>query len=140
MQSEFTVNTPGALPQAASWFLEALGDRRVVAFDAPMGAGKTTFAAEICRLLGVGDDTGSPTFSILNEYADREGHPVYHFDFYRLDNPAEALDLGVEELFYSGALCLIEWPDRIGTLLPDDAVRVAIRVNGDGSRTISIND
>lgn len=118
----------------ASAFIEGTRDRKVFAFDAPMGAGKTTFIAEVCRQLGVADDSGSPTFSILNEYGAADGSPIYHFDFYRLDSPAEALDMGVEDYLYSGNLCLIEWPDRLGTLLPEDAVVVRITVGDDGSR------
>ncbi len=105
-----------------------------------MGAGKTTFIAEVCRQLGAADDSGSPTFSILNEYLAADGSPIYHFDFYRLESPQEALDLGAEDYLYSGHLCLLEWPDRIGTLLPEDAVDVEIVVNADGSRTLRMPD
>lgn len=126
----------GDLPQAAAEFIKATGNRKVFAFRAPMGAGKTTFISEICRQLGVEDDSGSPTFSIINEYSDREGKPVYHFDFYRIDDIEEALDLGLDDYFESGALCFVEWPEKIGSLLPEDAVAVAIDVAPDGSRTV----
>lgn len=129
-----------SLPEAAGRFLEAAGSRRIFAFDAPMGAGKTTFITAVCRELGVGDDVGSPTFSIINEYASGDGSPVYHFDFYRLDSPAEALDMGVEDYFYSGSYCFIEWPDRIGSLLPDEAVEVRIEVLPDGRRMLSMEE
>lgn len=105
-----------------------------------MGAGKTTFISELCRQLGADDDFGSPTFSILNEYADDKGNPIYHFDFYRLQSPREALDIGIEDYFYSGALCLIEWPEKIGNLLPEEAIIVDIKVNPDNSRTLSIDE
>ncbi len=105
------------LPSAAKTFIDAIGGHRVFAFVGDMGAGKTTFISEVCRLLGADDDSGSPTFSIVNEYLDKSGKPIYHFDFYRLEYPEEALDIGVEDYFYSGHLCLIEWPDRIGSLL-----------------------
>lgn len=126
-----------ALPEAAREFAACIGSRSVFAFYGEMGAGKTTFIAEVCRCLGVSDDSGSPTFSIVNEYRAADGSPIYHFDFYRLDSPAEALDMGADDYFYSGHLCLIEWPEKIGSLLPDDAVEVNIEVNPDGSRTLS---
>lgn len=122
------------LPDVASAFIEDIGARRVFAFDAPMGAGKTTFISEVCRHLGVTDDCGSPTFAIVNEYAAGNGNPIYHFDFYRIENPEEALDIGIFDYFESGGLCLIEWPDRIGNLLPDDTVVVTITPQPDGSR------
>lgn len=127
------------IPRAAAWFLDRAGSRRIFAFNGGMGAGKTTLITAVCRLLGVEDDSGSPTFSILNEYRAADGSPVYHFDFYRLESPEEALDIGVEDYFYSGAFCFIEWPERIGTLLPEEAVEVDITVNPDGSRTLSID-
>ena len=124
------------LPSAAKTFIDAIGGHRVFAFVGDMGAGKTTFISEVCRLLGADDDSGSPTFSIVNEYLDKSGKPIYNFDFYRLEYPEEALDIGVEDYFYSGHLCLIEWPDRIGSLLPEEAVTVNISENPDGTRSI----
>ena len=124
---------------AAKTFIEAMGSRRIFAFNGAMGAGKTTFIAEVCRQLGADDDSGSPTFSIVNEYRASDGSPIYHFDFYRLDSPAEALDMGAEDYFYSGDLCLIEWPDRIGNLLPEEAVEVDLLVMDDGSRLLRFN-
>ena len=124
------------LPSAAKTFIDAIGGHRVFAFVGDMGAGKTTFISEVCRLLGADDDSGSPTFSVVNEYLDKSGKPIYHFDFYRLEYPEEALDIGVEDYFYSGHLCLIEWPDRIGSLLPEEAVTVNISGNPDGTRSI----
>ncbi len=127
------------LPRAAQRLLEQLPEGRVVAFYGEMGAGKTTLIREMCRQLGVQDDVNSPTFSIVNEYRTGEGGIVYHFDFYRLEKPEEALDFGVEEYFYSGRRCLVEWPERIGSLLPETADRVYIRVNDDGSREMTVN-
>lgn len=134
---ELIINGPAALPAAAGKFIDAMGERRIFAFRAPMGAGKTTFISEVCRQLGVADDSGSPTFSIVNEYRDGGGKPVYHFDFYRVESMEEALDLGLDDYFYSGALCFIEWPENIGGLLPAEATDVAITVGADGSRTLS---
>lgn len=126
-----------SLPSAAKSFADAIGGNRIFAFVGEMGAGKTTFITEVCRQLGASDDSGSPTFSIVNEYRAADGNPIYHFDFYRIDSPQEALDMGAEEYFYSGRLCLIEWPDRIGDLLPEETVTVNVVELPDGNRKIS---
>lgn len=135
MEIRFSIEGIG---EAARAFIDNMGDDRVFAFEGGMGVGKTTFIAEVCRQLGATDDSGSPTFSIVNEYVAADGKPVYHFDFYRLESPQEALDMGAEDYFYSGNLCLIEWPDRIGDLLPEDAVTVKIEETEDGSRLITM--
>lgn len=127
------------LPHAASELLKALGDRRVVAFHAPMGAGKTTLIAEMCRQLGATDDFGSPTFSIVNEYVAANGDSIYHFDFYRLESAQDAADIGAEDYFYSGCLCFIEWPENAGEILPADTVDVNITADeATGERTIKL--
>lgn len=137
-----TINIPdlAALPKAAEEFVSLMGDETVYAFTGGMGAGKTTFIRELCRALGVEEDlANSPSFSIINEYrSDSTAELIYHFDLYRLESVEEALEIGVEDYFDSGALCLLEWPERIEPLLPDDTVKVAITVNSDDSRTISI--
>lgn len=135
-----TIANESETGRAAREFLDALGSRRHVALRAPMGAGKTTLTAAVCRELGVTDDVTSPTFSIINEYVDREGNPVYHFDFYRIDTEAQALDLGLDEYFDSGALCLMEWPENVEAFLPDDTLDVTISVADDGTRTITFED
>jgi len=127
------------LPDAASRLLAAVGDRRVLLFYGSMGAGKTTFIREICRQLGVVDAPSSPTFAIVNEYHSATG-PLYHFDFYRIRSEQEAFDLGYEDYFYSGSYCLVEWPDKITNLLPDDAAHIHITVATNGSRRITIMD
>lgn len=124
------------LPQVAKEFIESFGDDRIFLFEGEMGSGKTTFIAEVCRQLGADDDFGSPTFSLVNEYADSEGNPIYHFDLYRIDSPQEALDMGAEEYLNSGEICFVEWPDRLENLVPEDARYVSIEVNPDGSRTL----
>lgn len=131
---EFTLTT---ISQAASLFIEKIGDRHIFLFDGEMGSGKTTFIAEICRQLGADDDFGSPTFSLVNEYADSSGKPIYHFDLYRIESPQEAFNMGVEDYFSSGKLCLVEWPDRLGPLVPDEACEVSITINPDNSRKIT---
>ena len=126
------------LDRAAREFLEAIGDATLVAFYAPMGAGKTTFTTAICKALGVQEDAiSSPTFAIVNEYRSGEGEPIYHFDFYRIERPEEALDIGLYDYLDSGDLCLMEWPENIEGLLPEETLRVHISVNPDGSRTVS---
>lgn len=124
------------IPEAAAQFIANMGDNRLFAFYGEMGAGKTTFIAEVCRQLGASEDSGSPTFSIVNEYTDVSGAPIYHFDFYRLDNPSDALEIGVEDYFYSGSPCFMEWPERIGSLLPEETVKVGIEELPDGRRRI----
>ena len=126
------------LNRAAKEFLKAIGDATLVAFYAPMGAGKTTFTTAVCKELGVQEDAiSSPTFAIVNEYRSREGKPIYHFDFYRIEDPREALDIGLYDYLDSGALCLMEWPENIEGLLPEETLKVNICVNPDGSRTLS---
>lgn len=124
------------LPQVAKEFIDSMMTDRIFLFEGEMGAGKTTFIAEVCRLLGADDDFGSPTFSLVNEYADSQGNPIYHFDLYRIESPQEALDMGAEEYFNSGEICLVEWPDRLGSLAPEDAKTVRILVNPDDTRTL----
>ena len=111
-----------------------MGESRVFAFYGKMGAGKTTFVKAVCEELGVEDVITSPTFAIINEYEGDE--TIYHFDFYRIKKLEEVYDMGYEDYFYSGALCFIEWPELIEEILPDDAVRVSITEQADGSRLV----
>ena len=130
---------------AAREFIQHMGEARVFAFYGKMGAGKTTFVKAICGELGVEDVITSPTFAIINEYSI-DNHDVqrstfnvqriYHFDFYRIKKLEEVYDMGYEDYFYSGALCFIEWPELIEEILPDDAVRVSIIEQQDGSRLV----
>lgn len=137
---ELTIEMPSLrdLPQAARKFVEQMGDETVYAFRGEMGAGKTTFIAELCRALGVEEDVAnSPSFSIVNEYrSETTAELIYHFDLYRLESLEEAFDIGIEDYLDSGALCLIEWPDRVNDILPSDTVVVEIAANDDGSRTL----
>ena len=119
---------------AAREFIQNMGDAHVFAFYGKMGAGKTTFVKAICEELGVKDVITSPTFAIINEYEGDE--TIYHFDFYRIKKLEEVYDMGYEDYFYSGALCFIEWPELIEEILPDDAVRVSIIEQQDGSRLV----
>ena len=134
--TEIIINGTEDLQRAAKVFLEKKGDASIIAFYGGMGAGKTTFITALCSELGVSDTVSSPTFTIANEYRDRSGAPVYHFDFYRINRLSEALDIGLYEYFDSGCLCLIEWPEMIEELLPDDVLKVQIMIEDKDTRTL----
>lgn len=129
------IDNIGQLPQVAERLLGEFPEERFFAFFGKMGVGKTTLIKELCACLGVEDNVCSPTFAIINEYMAASGDPVYHFDFYRLKNLAEAYDLGYEEYFYSGCYCFTEWTEKIEELLPDRYVRVEI-TETDGIRRL----
>ena len=134
---EIRINNLDSIREAAREFISMIGDHRVFAFYGSMGAGKTTFVKAICEELGVEDVITSPTFAIINEYSGRDG-VIYHFDFYRIKKLEEVYDMGYEDYFYSGALCFIEWPELIEDVLPEDAVKVRITENADGSRSVTL--
>ena len=134
---EITINGLDTIRSAARQFIENIGSSRVFAFYGKMGAGKTTFVKALCEELGCDDVITSPTFAIVNEYTDGKQQPVYHFDFYRIKKLEEVYDMGYEEYFYSGALCLIEWPELIEDVLPDDTARAPIEEQADGSRLLT---
>ena len=134
--TEIHINGTADLPRAARAFLAHKGEGNVVAFYGAMGAGKTTFITAVCAALGVRDIVTSPTFTLVNEYRDAKDEPVYHFDFYRINRLSEALDIGLYEYFDSGALCLVEWPEMIEELLPDDTLKVRILVEDADTRTL----
>ncbi|MBQ5980071.1 MAG: tRNA (adenosine(37)-N6)-threonylcarbamoyltransferase complex ATPase subunit type 1 TsaE [Bacteroidales bacterium] len=137
MRHEITIKNLDDIDRAAKEFLSGIGNNKIIAFYAPMGAGKTTFTTALCRLLGVKEDAvSSPTFAIVNEYRDASGEPVFHFDFYRITKLSEALDIGFYDYVDSGYLCLIEWPENIEDILPEETLKVTIRVNPDESRTL----
>lgn len=136
MEKIIEINSLDELDMVAAAVVEALNGRTVVAFDAPMGAGKTTLIGRIARYLGSNDDTTSPTFAIVNQYeGDRT---IYHFDMYRIERIEEALDFGTEEYLSSGELCLVEWPEKIEALLPDDTMVVKIEILSDTQRRFVI--
>ena len=134
---EIKINDLEHIREAARQFIDAIGTEHVFAFYGSMGAGKTTFIKAICEELGVSDVVTSPTFAIVNEYVTSTGGTIYHFDFYRIKKLEEVYDMGYEDYFYSDALCFIEWPEMMEELLPDNAVRVSIKENADGTRTVS---
>ncbi len=135
---EIRIDNLGGIHEAARQFVANMNGATVFAFYGKMGAGKTTFIKAVCEEMGIDDVITSPTFAIVNEYrADLTGEIVYHFDFYRIKKLDEVYDMGYEDYFYSGAVCFIEWPELVEDLLPDDAVRVTIAENEDGSRIVS---
>lgn len=134
---ELEINGLQDLAGAANKLITFAGENNVIIFDGPMGAGKTTFIKEICKALGVDDVVSSPTFSIVNEYLGKANTPVYHFDFYRIKSIQEAYDIGYEEYFYSGHLCLVEWPEKIAELLPEQYIKVQITPIGEERRHLS---
>lgn len=131
-------HTLADVPFVAKMLLEQLGNRKVVAFYAEMGSGKTTLINAILRAMGVEHPEGSPTYSIVNSYESPFFGEVLHFDLYRLNSLEETLDAGVEELLYSGAYCFVEWAEIIEPLLPDDLMKVTIQVSENGERVVSI--
>lgn len=135
----YTAHSPADLPAIARQITAEIAATPIVAFRAPMGAGKTTLIKSLCSAMGVTDVVNSPTFAIVNEYADADDRPVYHFDFYRLKSVAEAYDMGCEDYFYSGSHCFIEWPEMIEELLPEHRAEIIITPHDDGMRTISVS-
>ena len=137
------INSINEINEAARQFIQSIGDHKVLAFYGKMGAGKTTFTKAICEELGVEDVITSPTFSIVNEYTTNTKlliptvQPIYHFDFYRIKKLDEFFDMGGEDYFYSGNICFIEWPELIEEVLPEEAVKVTIDEEEDGTRTVT---
>jgi tRNA threonylcarbamoyladenosine biosynthesis protein TsaE len=135
---EIIIENINDIRQSAAEFITYMNGKTVFAFEGNMGAGKTTFIKAVCEELGTEDVVNSPTFSIINEYRSNiTGELIYHFDFYRIDKTDETQDIGAEDYFYSGALCFIEWPEKIKKILPDNTVFVNIKEQSDGSRLIS---
>ena len=118
------VNCISELSEAAKVVLSEIKSNKIICFYGDMGVGKTTFIKEICRVLDVKDNVNSPTFSIVNEYLTSKKQIIYHFDFYRIKDKNEAFDLGYEEYLYSNNLCLIEWPEKVEELMPDNIVKI----------------
>jgi len=138
MMMEFTSRNESDLEKIAADILDFCGNHRVVALFGEMGAGKTALVKALCKCLGVTTTASSPTFSLVNEYLDAHRLPVYHFDFYRIEDVREAYDLGYEEYFFSGRFCFVEWPEKILNLLPPNTVSVTIRVEN-GIRFIAVS-
>ena len=134
---KITINSLDNIVQAAQEFKAAIGEHRVIAFHGEMGAGKTTFIKALCAEFGVTDNVASPTFAIINEYLANDGSTIYHFDLYRMETIADLQNIGVEDYFYSGNLCLVEWPELAEPLFPSNVLDVTITVLPDKTRVIS---
>ena len=134
MELIYTLNQ---IEEAARAVVESMQDGQLFAFYGQMGAGKTTLIKAICRQLGVQEEVNSPTFAIVNEYEGTH-QTIYHFDFYRINRPEEALDFGLYDYFDSGNICLMEWPECIEPLLPDDTVKIEISVIDENTRKLNL--
>lgn len=134
---EIRINSLDTIHEAAKEFIKGMGDGKVFAFYGKMGAGKTTFIKALCEVLGVKDVITSPTFAIINEYTDGNDNPIYHFDFYRIKKLEEVYDMGYEDYFYNGNLCLLEWPELVEDVLPGNVIKVTIEEQPDGSRLLT---
>ena len=143
MHKTFTIARLEEIDKVAQEFIQYISESdlqsNIFAFYGKMGAGKTTFIKAICKALGVKDIVNSPTFTIINEYKSAKGFPIYHFDFYRINRLQEAYDIGTEDYFSGAGLCLIEWPEKIAEILPEDCIKVTITTNEDLSRTVEIS-
>ena len=133
---EITIKSLDTIQEAAKEFINGMGEGKVFAFYGKMGAGKTTFIKALCETLGVKDVITSPTFSLINEYTDGKGNSISHFDFYRIKKLEEVYDMGYEDYFYSGNLCLLEWPELIEEILPENVIKVTIEEQADGTRKL----
>ena len=137
---QIKIENKEAVGRAARELLKAIDGHTVVALRGHMGAGKTTLISAMMRELAMDDEASSPTFAIVNEYHSSEtGQTVYHFDFYRLDSPAEAYDIGVEDYWESGNLCLMEWAENIEEILPEDTLFIDIEELPDASRLLTVH-
>ena len=138
MMKRIEIDSLSELDDVAREILDALDGRNVVLFRGGMGAGKTTLISRIVALMGAEDTVTSPTFALVNQYVGDNDRLIFHFDFYRIDSIDEVFDLGYEEYFYSGELCLVEWPEKIEPLIPDDAMVVRITAGDDEQRIFEI--
>ncbi|WP_291782874.1 tRNA (adenosine(37)-N6)-threonylcarbamoyltransferase complex ATPase subunit type 1 TsaE [Cecembia sp.] len=127
------------LAGAAEKIIQFCGDEKVWVFKGQMGAGKTTLIKAISKRFGIEDMVSSPTFSIVNEYRNKRGEIFYHFDFYRIEKPEEVLEIGVDEYFYSGRICWLEWAEKIPDYIPLDFILINMEVDESDVRIISLN-
>lgn len=135
MKYSYTLNQ---INEAAAKCIRSSNNRMIWTFDGEMGAGKTTLIKAVCKQLGVVDEVSSPTFSLVNEYKTTFGKTIYHFDFYRIKNIEEVYDIGYEDYFFSGNICLIEWPEKVSELLEnEDVFEIKIEKVSENERAVS---
>lgn len=137
MNIDFTLDEINSI---AKQILDTKSLKKVITFHASMGSGKTTLIKELVKSLGVQNNASSPTFSLVNEYETEDGEIIYHFDLYRLNSEEEAYDMGLDEYFYSGNWCLIEWPEKTPNLIPIDHASIHLKINTDGSRNLILKN
>ena len=135
---KIVVNCISELNEISQSIINRIGDKDIICFYGEMGVGKTPLIKALCEKLGVKDNVSSPTFSIVNEYVSLDGESIFHFDFYRMEKEEEAFDMGYEDYFYNGELCLIEWPEKVKSIIPEDIMRIDIIKNKD-QRIIEIS-
>lgn len=126
------------ISKSAEIIIDLCRDLKVWVFRGAMGAGKTTLIGAVCENLNIQGPVNSPTFSIVNEYTSEQGDPVYHFDFYRIEDPLEAIEIGIEEYFSSGSYCFVEWGEKIPMLLPDQFALISIESDQHDKRIIAV--
>lgn len=135
---KIVVNCISELNEISQSIINRIGDKDIICFYGEMGVGKTTLIKVLCEKLGVKDNVSSPTFSIVNEYVSLDGESIFHFDFYRMEKEEEAFDMGYEDYFYNGELCLIEWPEKVKSIIPEDIMRIDI-IKNKNQRIIEIS-
>jgi tRNA threonylcarbamoyladenosine biosynthesis protein TsaE len=135
MDSEFALQD---IDKAARWFLEVIGDNKLLAFHGDLGAGKTTFISAVCKVAGVTEKVSSPTFSIINAYKSN-ATLIYHIDLYRVNGEREAINAGVEDCIYSGNMCFIEWPEKASRLFTENTIHAYLISTGINTRKLTIN-
>lgn len=133
---EIVLQNINGIDRFADEFSEIIKEQKIIAFKGELGAGKTTLIKALCNKLEVEDVVTSPSFSIVNEYYSKKYGKIFHFDFYRINNEAEILDIGFDDYLYQEAIILMEWPEKIPNLIPKDILLVNIQINSDQSRTI----
>ena len=136
----FEINNIEELSKVSDLLLEWRDKSNIIAFYGAMGAGKTTLVKNLCQKLGVNDEVNSPTFALVNEYQTETFDSIFHFDFYRINRLSEAVEIGLYDYLDSGCLCIMEWPENIEDLLPEETLKVSIKVNPDQSRTLTWED